>query len=384
MVAGSLLIIDPDAGSAAFVQRLLVEDGYEVSLASSGKEGLISAWRDRPNLVVLELDLPDLDGVELVERLRKDPRTERTRLIALTHRRLPEEAVQALGAGLDYYILKQPDAVATLRRHLAETRASSDAAKSPEPGRLICFLSAKGGVGTSVLCLNLASSLVRRTHARSILAVDLVRPFGSLGLLSAAEPRPDVMDLAEMEVADLTPEMLASRLPVLPGWGLRVLPGPLDPPRAEAFRAERFPALLQALRSAFEITILDLGSRLSPLAFLAIRQAEVVVVVLTGDGLAVGATQRLLAHFDAEGIPAARLFLLSNRPLGLEDLTGPPLERLVGRPVDYSMPHFGRSLQLANNLHAPMHLRFSDETATQAFDDVAQALAERLATRARR
>jgi pilus assembly protein CpaE len=384
MVPGSVLLIDPDAASAGFVQRLLAEDGYDVNLAPSGKEGLISAWRDRPDVILIELDLPDIDGVELIERLRKDPRTERTRLIALTHLHLPEEAVQALGAGLDYYILKQPDAVSTLRRHLAEMRRKQAPPTEPEPGHLVCFMSAKGGVGTSSLCLNLASSLGRRARGRSILAVDLVRPFGSLGAISGAEARPDLVDITQMEAADLGREVLTARLPLLPGWGLHVLPGALDPGRAADLRPERFPSLLQSLRSGFGIVFLDLGSRLSALEFLALQQAEVVVIVLTGEGLAANATQRLLTHCEAEGIPAAHLFLLSNRPLGLEDLTGPSLERLLGRPVDAGIPHLGRSIQLANNLHAPIHLRFPDEAATHTFDDVALALETRLTPLARR
>jgi CheY-like chemotaxis protein len=384
MIAGSLLLIDPDAASAAFVQRLLTEDGYEVSLAPSGKEGLISAWRDRPDLILIELDLPDIDGVELVERLRKDPRTERTRLIALTHRHLPEEAVRALGAGLDYYILKQPDAVGTLRRHLAETRREPEPPKESGPGHLVCFMSAKGGVGTSSLCLNLASSLGRRARGRSIVAVDLVRPFGSLGLISGAEANPDLVDIVEMEAADLSGEVLFARLPLLPGWGLRVLPGALDPGRAAAFVPERFPSLLQTLRTGFEFVFMDLGSRLSAVEFLAVQQAELVVIVLTGDSLAAGPTQRLLAHCESEGIPAAHLFLLANRPLGLEDLTGPSLERILGGPLDAAIPHLGRTIQLANNLHAPIHLRFPDEGATQTLDEIAQALEARLAVHARR
>ncbi len=71
-----------------------------------------------------------------------------------------------------------------------------------------------------------------------------------------------------------------------------------------------------------------------------------------------------------------RLFLLSNRPTGTEDLTGQPLEDVLGRAVDMGWPHVGRNLSLANSRHAPYHLRFPEDTPSLMLDDIAASILE--------
>lgn len=66
--AQNILVIEPDPGSAAYLDKLLKRAGYQVSLCSTGKDGLIKAWRDQPDIIVLELDLPDVDSLEIVRR----------------------------------------------------------------------------------------------------------------------------------------------------------------------------------------------------------------------------------------------------------------------------------------------------------------------------
>jgi DNA-binding response OmpR family regulator len=60
--ATSILLIEPDSSSAAYMQAALRRAGYDVTTASNGKEGLIVAWRDQPDMFLTELDLPDFPG----------------------------------------------------------------------------------------------------------------------------------------------------------------------------------------------------------------------------------------------------------------------------------------------------------------------------------
>ena len=105
MTGGLLLHIEPDAASAAFMRHMLARAGYKVEYAPNGKEGLIAAWRDQPDIIMLELDLPDLDGLEVVRRLRQDGRTRRKILVALTERSGAATTQAALEAGVDHYLV---------------------------------------------------------------------------------------------------------------------------------------------------------------------------------------------------------------------------------------------------------------------------------------
>ena len=75
MTGKKVLIVDSDAASRNFIARDLQDQRYETLQASSGREGLISAWRDHPDLIIAEPILPDIRGEEFAAKLRQDGRT---------------------------------------------------------------------------------------------------------------------------------------------------------------------------------------------------------------------------------------------------------------------------------------------------------------------
>jgi Flp pilus assembly CpaE family ATPase len=377
-----LLLIEPEATTAAFMAQLLTEADYAVSLAPSGKEGLIIAWRDLPEVIVIELNLPDLDGLEIVRRLRKDTRTERRTIIALTSRNQPEEAMAALDAGLSYYILKQADAVDVLLRYLQRTRQEPRPATGrgapPTLGHLVVFLSAKGGVGTSSVCLNVASQMAHLAPDRPMVVVDLVLPIGSLAQITGVQSTHTLLTLTQMDSSDLRADFLRRELPVTRPWGFQVLPGCASPREAMQIQPDRLGPLIQTLRATFGTVIIDIGRNLSRLSMFVMAQADQAVMVMSPDAAVAAQTRSVLGFLAEVGIRAERVLLVSNRALGVEDVTGPPLESVLGRPIDRALPHMRSNLTLSNNMHAPLALRFPDESATLAMNDIATAVMERL------
>ena len=100
MAASTILIIDGDLASRTYVATTLQKEGHGILQADSGREGLIVAWRDHPNIVIVEPELPDLPGELLAARLRSDPRTARTPLVALTRDPNPARQQACREAGL--------------------------------------------------------------------------------------------------------------------------------------------------------------------------------------------------------------------------------------------------------------------------------------------
>jgi DNA-binding response OmpR family regulator len=86
-----LLIIEPDQKTSVFMHHMLTRAGYDVQVAPSGKEGLIIAWRDLPDIIVTEMDLEDIASDELIRKLRHDQRTQRTITVGLTHLSDPQD-----------------------------------------------------------------------------------------------------------------------------------------------------------------------------------------------------------------------------------------------------------------------------------------------------
>ena len=379
-MSSQVLLIEPDAKTATFLSRAMGERGYEVTVSPSGKEGLIAAWRDQPDVIVLELELPDLDGLEVVKRLRKESRTERKTIIAMTQRSKPEETLAGLDVGLDYYVVKQADAVEVLLRLMARA-AQPEVVHHGEPerplGTLIPFVSAKGGVGTTSVCLNVACHIARADTEKSVVVVDLVLPIGNVAQITGVKTQTDIVSLTELEPMELSSQLLQRELPIAPAWGFTVVPGCKDPAQAARLQAQRLGPAMQTLRAAYDTVIVDVGRNLSRLAMLVLSQASSVAVVMSPDPTSAANTRAMLQYMQHEAILAERIFVISNRALGVEDLTGPPLEAIVGRPVDRGIPNLGKNFNLANNLHAPLHLRFPEDAAVDAMRDIANGLIEK-------
>jgi two-component system, OmpR family, response regulator MprA len=118
-----ILVIEDDDAVRAAVRRALLLGGYEVLQAPTGEEGLLRAQKDVPDAIVLDLGLPDIDGVEVTRTLRRSG--DRTPILMLTARAAIEDRVDGLEAGADDYLVKPYDVrelqarlKAILRRHI--------------------------------------------------------------------------------------------------------------------------------------------------------------------------------------------------------------------------------------------------------------------------
>lgn len=165
-VAIRVLVVDDDPDALALIQMMLRRRGYEVQTASGGAEALEMLAHDLPDLVVLDLMMPFMDGHEVCARLRADPRTASLPIVMLTAK--PHGRVESIRLGADDYVVKpvHPDELsACLRAVLAR------AAQAREPqstrGSIVGCIGCKGGLGTTTVAVNVALTLA--THGRAAL-----------------------------------------------------------------------------------------------------------------------------------------------------------------------------------------------------------------------
>jgi two-component system phosphate regulon response regulator PhoB len=101
-----VLVVDDEPDIVALVAYHLAKSGYSVSTATNGSEGLASARRDKPALVILDLMLPGLSGLEVMEELRGDSATSGIAVLMLTARREESDRIKGLTLGADDYLTK--------------------------------------------------------------------------------------------------------------------------------------------------------------------------------------------------------------------------------------------------------------------------------------
>jgi DNA-binding response OmpR family regulator len=101
-----ILAVDDDEQVLLSIQQLLESAGHTVSPASSGQEALDLLTRQRPELIILDIIMPEMDGVEVCRRVRADPFLARLPILFLTAKGRPNDVAQGLDAGGDDYLVK--------------------------------------------------------------------------------------------------------------------------------------------------------------------------------------------------------------------------------------------------------------------------------------
>jgi diguanylate cyclase (GGDEF)-like protein len=144
-----VMVVDDDRDIARFVQVNLEVEGFDVVVAHDGEEALTLITEYRPDLAVIDLMMPGVDGLELTRRLRGNPATSSLPIIMLTAKGLTVDKVVGLTAGADDYLVKPFDTtelVARIRstlRRTKEFRESSPLTGLPGNNRIIQEISTR-------------------------------------------------------------------------------------------------------------------------------------------------------------------------------------------------------------------------------------------------
>ena len=101
-----VLIVEDNDKNMKLVRDILRFKGYRTLEATSGREGVRLALAERPDLVLMDVQLPDIDGVAALRELRADPSTASTTVVALTAFAMKSDRERFLSAGFDGYITK--------------------------------------------------------------------------------------------------------------------------------------------------------------------------------------------------------------------------------------------------------------------------------------
>jgi CheY-like chemotaxis protein len=109
MAHESILIVDDNPVNMKLVRVLLTGEGYEVGIAVDANEALAALKSSQPDLILMDIQLPGIDGLELTRRLKADPTTRHIKIVGLTAYAMKGDEERILAAGCDGYIPKPID-----------------------------------------------------------------------------------------------------------------------------------------------------------------------------------------------------------------------------------------------------------------------------------
>ena len=132
-----ILVVDDDVHVLKSITRVLEDADYEVLPASSGKEALEMIARQMPDMVILDIIMPEMDGIEVCRRIRADPFLARMPVLFLTAKGRPSDVAQGLDAGGDDFLVKPFEVIELPARIRALLRRASGGPLDPTADFLI-------------------------------------------------------------------------------------------------------------------------------------------------------------------------------------------------------------------------------------------------------
>lgn len=106
--AGKILVVDDESQNVEVLRRLMTRLGYDIVTAPDGESALQSVMHDRPDLVLLDVNMPGIDGIEVCRRLKSDPKTRLIPVVLITTLTASEDRIRGIEAGADDFLSKPP------------------------------------------------------------------------------------------------------------------------------------------------------------------------------------------------------------------------------------------------------------------------------------
>jgi pilus assembly protein CpaE len=345
MAATKVLVVDDDLN----IQRVLVftlkQEGYEVHVASDGQAGVEMAASIRPDVILMDVAMPTLDGYAATQQIRAAEDGRKVPIIMLTAEADVEQRVRGLRAGADDDIVKpfHPlELIARIKALLARSGGGQQrkVAEKVTMGRLACFYGAKGGVGTTTIAINTAIALATRLK-RGTALIDANLQFGDervfldLGL-----------DTASMVNAITEPDLdaeLLKKLVVNHHVGIDLLLAPPNPEQADIVveRQRTDPGtlsnILSLMRKAYDYTLVDMAKSLDDFNLQLFDEADLIFVVMTADLSCLKNVRLVLETMDSLGYERGKIQLVLNRSNAYTGINVDNAESALGRKIDYQI-----------------------------------------------
>jgi CheY-like chemotaxis protein len=109
MSKGRILVVEDNMDTYELVHFILEKNGYDTFLAMNGRDGVNAATKQMPDLIIMDLAMPEMDGWTAMRLIKSDVRTSSIPMVALTAHVLPADRQRAMDAGCDEYITKPMD-----------------------------------------------------------------------------------------------------------------------------------------------------------------------------------------------------------------------------------------------------------------------------------
>lgn len=336
-----ILVVDDDRDSLKLIGLMLQRRGYQITVAQTGAQALAKAENESPDLIILDVMMPDIDGYEVCRRLRSSPQTARLPIIMFTAKTQVTDKVAGFQAGADDYLTKPIHPAELTTRVEAMLLRSVRVHTETTPAVMahtIGFLGAKGGVGTTTLVVNVATAMALPEigQGKRVALAELVHGAGTAGLQLGFAHSNGLATLMSKSADELDQRTIESQL--IDHHGVRMLLAPVEP-RSALLPVSLVEATTSHLARLSDFLLLDLGSGLDAATRTAIKLCRYIVLVVEPQRVALTLAQAMLSDLGAMDVLRDRIgIVLFNRAPSAASIGKATVEGLLGEVITVIPP----------------------------------------------
>lgn len=383
-MAEKVLIIDDDLDTLRLVGLMLQRQGYQISAATNGEQGLTKALEEKPDIILLDVMMPDMDGYEVTRRLRKNPTTKSTPILMFTAKTQLDDKVTGFEVGADDYLTK-PTHPSELQAHIKALLARSGPKKGEEidtafhehHGYVIGVLAARGGLGVSTVATNLAGALFSRTQADVILA-ELKPGQGTIGMDLGMTDQKGLKDILSGSPVEITREKVQSEI-VPHISGVKLLLASENPRDMHLTgQVNHYEILVTRLASLGRFIVLDLGTGLPPYVQKILPLCNDRIIVIEGAPSTIAQTKLLIDEIANQGIDKMGIMVvLNNRIRSETQMSWMEVQQKLGHSIASTLTPAPEMFVAATRLQTPAVLSQPTNVTSQQVLKIADLILER-------
>ncbi len=364
-VKKQILIIDDDKTLSRMVAMIFQKAGFEVHAAVNGREGLIKAEKLKPDLIILDVMMPDMSGLDVCKRLRNSSNTAMLPIIMLSARGNVDDKVTGFQAGADDYVQK-PVAPKELLARAYALLQRSQRVQSPKV-KTIAIAGVKGGVGVTTIAVNVAAAL--NNQGEKVMLVELRPHHGTAALNLKLTPIQDLGNLLEMSPGQISRSEVSRRVVRHPS-GVRLLSAPQQA-TDHLLTAAHVEAIIEPLLHEVSYLLLDIPYITGEAMSKALGYADEILLVMEPDALSVACARTDLQTLRAWGL-VDRTSLISVIRARSNTLIKPSeLEQQLGRRVVAAVPPASEILAVSASSGNPAVIAWPEELVSTALLKIA-------------
>lgn len=379
-----ILIIDDDLDTLRLVGLMLQRQGYQISAATNGQQGLEKAFEEDPDLILLDVMMPDMDGYEVTRRLRQNPSTLQTPILMFTAKTQLDDKVIGFEVGANDYLTKPTHPselqarVKTLLAKVNSKNIGTGSLKDLNRGYVLGVLGARGGLGTTTMAVNLGAGLYSRTKAEVVVA-EMLPGHGALALDVGVTHSKGLVDLLSLnKLGDITRDSVREALVPHPS-GLKLLLAS-DRPRDMHLinQTANYETLVKKLAGIARFVVLDLGVGIQPFAEKVLPLCNEVLVILEGVPNTITHTKALIDDIAALGTPKKNIkVVLNNRIRSETQLPSSQVQAQLGHEILSTLTPAPELFVQATRMQTPAILCQPDSLTTRQIAKLVDFVTER-------